>query len=197
MNVYFTRLDSDFTKALAALLTGEGHAVFSGDALDGLERIDLFIASDDVHEPGDDFAIYEGVDPEAVMRSVEDNLVSPIKALEAALSAMDKGEMRRVCFLTSGAYASVNFSRQTRGYGYAMAKAALSQAAKICYNRLYPEGYTFRMFDPLTGEVPAREAAFAARECFLRSRAYDPDNPARTDEARFVLRDALGREWPW
>ena len=33
----------------------------------------------------------------------------------------------------------------------------------------------------------------AAYEILTRSRAYDPDNPGRTDEARFVLRDALGR----
>ena len=42
-----------------------------------------------------------------------------------------------------------------------------------------------------------RQAADAAYEILTRSRAYDPDNPGRTDEARFVLRDALGREWPW
>ncbi len=197
MNAYFTRLDSDFARELAALLSGEGHAVYAGEQRDGLERMDLFIASQDVREPDDDFTVLDGVNPDAVMRSVRENLVEPIKALEAALPALDRGELRRVCFLTSGAYASVNFSHQTRGYGYAMSKAALSQAARICYNRLYPQGYTFRMFDPLIGLVPAREAAFAARECFLRSRAYDPDNPGRTDEARFVLRDALGREWPW
>ena len=177
MIVYLTRDTTDFARELRARFLAEGHSVYTGDALAALPAIDLFLATQDERLAGDDFTVLDGVDPEIVMRAVEENLCAPILALEAA--------------------ASVNWSRQTRGYGYAMSKAALSQAARICYNRLYPEGYTFRLFDPLVGRVSPRQAADAAYEILTRSRAYDPDNPGRTDEARFVLRDALGREWPW
>ena len=78
-----------------------------------------------------------------------------------------------------------------------MSKAALSQAARICYNRLYPEGYTFRLFDPLVGRVsPAAGGGRRLRDPHALPRLR-PGQPGRTDEARFVLRDALGREWPW
>lgn len=198
MNIYFTQLNTPFAAACADLFAAQGHSVISGDALATADCIDIFISSDDVHVQGDDHTIFQGIDPEIIMQSVEDNLCAPIKSLEAALPALDNGSLKRVCFITSGAYASVNFSTQVSGYGYAMSKAALSQAAKICYNRLYKDGYTFRMYDPLAGDVPPNEAAYAAVEYFTRSRAYDPDNAqGRTDESRFVLRDARNREWPW
>ena len=197
MIVYLTHDTTDFAREIRARFLAEGHSVYTGDALAALPVIDLFLATQDERLAGDDFTVLDGVDPEIVMRAVEENLCAPILALEAALPALDRGTGKRVCFVTSGEAASVNWSRQTRGYGYAMSKAALSQAARICYNLLYPEGYTFRLFDPLVGRVSPRQAADAAYEILTRSRAYDPDNPGRTDEARFVLRDALGREWPW
>ena len=197
MIVYMTSLNSDFAREIRAKFLAEGHSVSVGEDLAALPAIDLFLATEDVHLPGDDFTVLDGVDPEVVMRAVEENLCAPILALESSLPALDRGREKRICFVTSGAYASVNWNEQTRGYGYAMSKAALSQAAKICYNRLYPEGYTFRMFDPLSETVAPSLAASAAYDLFTRSRAYDPDTRSRTDEARFVLRDALGREWPW
>ena len=197
MIAYLTNCNSDFARALRERLLRGGHEVYAGEALSSLSSLDLFVATEDERLSGDDFTVREEIDPEVVMRSVEENLCAPILALEAALPALDKGTLKRVCFITSGAEASVNWSEKTSGYGYAMAKAALAQAARICCNRLYPEGYTFRMFDPLVGRVPPELAAAAAEEIFLCSRAYDPDNLRRTDEARFVLRDALGHEWPW
>lgn len=151
MIVYLTRDTTDFARELRARFLAEGHSVYTGDALAALPAIDLFLATQDERLAGDDFTVLDGVDPEIVMRAVEENLCAPILALEAALPALDRGTGKRVCFVTSGEAASVNWSRQTRGYGYAMSKAALSQAARICYNRLYPEGYTFRLFDPLVG----------------------------------------------
>ena len=164
MIVYLTHDTTDFARELRARFLAEGHSVYTGDALAALPAIDLFLATQDERLAGDDFTVLDGVDPEIVMRAVEENLCAPILALEAALPALDRGTGKRVCFVTSGEAASVNWSRQTRGYGYAMSKAALSQAARICYNRLYPEGYTFRLFDPLVGRVSPRQAADAAYE---------------------------------
>ena len=189
MIVYLTRDTTDFARELRARFLAEGHSVYTGDALAALPAIDLFLATQDERLAGDDFTVLDGVDPEIVMRAVEENLCAPILALEAALPALDRGTGKRVCFVTSGEAASVNWSRQTRGYGYAMSKAALSQAARICYNRLYPEGYTFRLFDPLVGRVSPRQAADAAYEILTRSRAYGrgPLRPARRAGPRVAL----------
>ena len=198
MIVYFTTFDSPFAEACAYAFAQNGHQVITGCLP---ERMDLFVACENEKLAGDDIAVCCGIDPDLVMESVRRNLCAPIKALESALPALDAGALKRVCFLTSGKYASVNQSTETAGYGYAMAKAALSQALKICYNKLSKEGYTFRLFDPMQdrADAPALPAAaFAAYEYFTRMRAYDPDNRVhRNDDSRFVLRDAMGREIPW
>ena len=198
MIVYFTSLASPFARTCAELFTQNGHDVVTGE-IPG--RIDMLISTENEKLQGDDCAVGCGIDPDLIMESVRRNLCAPIKALESALPALDAGALKRVCFLTSGKYASVNQSVETTGYGYAMAKAALSQALKICYNKLSKEGYTFRLFDPMQDREDAPDltaAAFAAYEYFTRMRAYDPDNRVhRNDDNRFVLRDALGREIPW
>ena len=115
MIVYLTHDTTDFARELRARFLAEGHSVYTGDALAALPAIDLFLATQDERLAGDDFTVLDGVDPEIVMRAVEENLCAPILALEAALPALDRGTGKRVCFVTSGEAASVNWSRQTRG----------------------------------------------------------------------------------
>jgi len=68
------------------------------------------------------------------------------------------------------------------------------------YNHLRPEGYTFRLYHPgwvrsymggqknTQADLEPEEAAAYALPFFL---------DARADEDRLVLRDYLGREWPF
>ena len=81
MIVYLTRDTTDFARELRARFLAEGHSVYTGDALAALPAIDLFLATQDERLAGDDFTVLDGVDPEIVMRAVEENLCAPILAL--------------------------------------------------------------------------------------------------------------------
>ena len=79
-----------------------------------------------------------------------------------------------------------------------MAKAALHNILTITKNGLIERGFTFRLFDPLTGEYPPELAAKSAYVYFTRDRYFDNDaDKSREDERNLILRDAKGREIPW
>jgi hypothetical protein len=81
-----------------------------------------------------------------------------------------------------------------------MSKTALNMAVSMLFNRLRPEGYTFRLYHPgwmrsymggsknTEADLEPEEAAVPAVTYFLRDRA---------DEDRLILRDWQGHEWPW
>ena len=77
MIVYLTHDATDFARELRARFLAEGHSVYAGDALAALPAIDLFLATQDERLAGDDFSVLDGVDPEIVMRAVEENLCAP------------------------------------------------------------------------------------------------------------------------
>ncbi|PQP86053.1 hypothetical protein [Paenibacillus sp. AR247] len=73
-------------------------------------------------------------------------------------------------------------------------------------NELRPEGFTFRLYHPgwvrsymsgelnTEGDLDADDAARMAVAYFLRDRY---EGPGIQEEDRLVMRDWLGREWPW
>jgi NAD(P)-dependent dehydrogenase (short-subunit alcohol dehydrogenase family) len=81
-----------------------------------------------------------------------------------------------------------------------MSKAALNMAVKIMFNRLHPEGYTFRLYHPgwmrtyMSGrknpnaDMEPEEAAARALSTFLED---------RQDEDHLVMVDHQGQVWPW
>ena len=191
MTIFFTHIDSDFSRALAALFEERGDSVTTDPALPA----DFFIDTTDLRDPDDCRAAGDCIDAEAALRSFRANVTEPLALLEQVLPRMTG--KRRICFLTTRG-ASVNWSAETTGYGRNMAKAALHQILTVTKNGLREEGYTFRLFDPMTGEIPPEKAAASAYVYFTRGRFDDgPDNPSRDDENSLVIRDALGREIPW
>lgn len=202
MIAYLTKKDTRFAVALAQALQRRGFEVYAGDELYSMHKpIDLFIATANEAAPGDDFSIEDGIDADVIMAAVQENVCDPVKKLEAALPMMDSAQLKRICFLTTH-HASVNQSESVRGYGLNMSKAAAHQMLTIIKNKLQKDGYTFRVFDPLLDEqdkrVTIESAAEAAVSYCMTKRAADPDNLSiRNDERRMVMRDALGREWPW
>jgi hypothetical protein len=117
-------------------------------------------------------------------------------ALEAFLYLLDAGDGKRLCFITSSD-ASINETRNINGYGYAMGKAAMSNFYQMISNKLTPSGYTFRVYDPLAGEVGPGAAAEGAFKYFTRRRGTENNAPLRDDENRLVFRDAYAREHAW
>ena len=190
-NAYFTSLESDFAKELKKQFEKNGFGVTT-ELISGIE---FFIDTTETEIPGDDKAVGEGVLPAAGELAYEKYVCEPLEKLQKVLQYM--GGRKRICFL-SGKASSISLSEETAGFGKNMSKAALHNILTICKNGMIEEGYTFRLFDPMTGEYPADKAAGAAFVYFTRDRYIDNDNnKSREDERNLILRDALGREIPW
>ena len=191
MTVYFTHIDSGFARALARLFEANGDSVTTDPA----RAVDFFIDTTELRDPEDCRAVGEGIDAEAAVRSFHANVSEPLALLEKVFPNMTG--KKRICFLTTGD-ASVNRSGAVSGYGRNMAKAALHQILTVAKNGLRERGFTFRLLDPLTGQILPEKAAASAFVYFTRDRFDDgPGNPSRDDENNLIIRDALGREIPW
>lgn len=189
--VYFTRLDGEFARRLADIFTANGYTAVTEPE----EGTEYFIDTTDEYIPGDDTGILDRLDQQAALMAYRKNVSEPLQKLDAVFPMLCG--KKRICFLSSAA-SSINYSEATTGYGHNMAKAALHQIITVTKNRLVPEGYSFRLFDPMAGRMPAEKAAASAYVYFTRDRFNDgPDNPSREDERNVLLRDALGREIPW
>lgn len=190
-NVFFTCLDDDFSRALAELFTKNGYNVTT----ELMPEIEYFIDTRDYWDPDDNRSVGDGVDMEAAARSYHENVCVPLAKLETVMPNM-VGK-HRICFLNSR-NSSINYSTAVTGFGHNMSKAAMNQILVLSKNGLLSKGYTFRLFDPLKGELAPEKAAASAFVYFTRDRYNDgPDNLFRNDENNLVVRDALGREIPW
>jgi NAD(P)-dependent dehydrogenase (short-subunit alcohol dehydrogenase family) len=171
------------------------------------DRVDLVINNAGVLSPQAS-PIREPQDYDEMHRLYNVNALGPLRVIEAFLPLTDQSEMKRLCFVSSEA-GSINRCQRTSWYGYCMSKAALNMAVKILFNRLRPQGYTFRVYHPgwmrsfmtgsksSEGDMEPEEAAVPALAYFLRDRARDPHQQTRLDEDRLVMRDWQGREWAW
>jgi NAD(P)-dependent dehydrogenase (short-subunit alcohol dehydrogenase family) len=138
------------------------------------------------------------IDEEAMHRAYDVNAIGPIRMVDAFLALTEAG-MRRLAFVSSEAGSIARSHRQAQ-LGYCMSKAALNMAVKIMFNRLRPEGYTFRLYHPgwmrtyMSGkknpnaDMEPEEAAAKALPIFLED---------RQDEDHLVLIDYQGQVWPW
>jgi NAD(P)-dependent dehydrogenase (short-subunit alcohol dehydrogenase family) len=114
------------------------------------------------------------------------------------LPLLDKGELKRLCFVSSEA-GCVGASPRTGWFGYCMSKAALNIAVKNLSNDLSPQGFGFRLYHPgwmrtymhgvknLDAELEPEQAAQIALDYFL-----DPVNPKE-----LTLHDWAGNDLPW
>jgi NAD(P)-dependent dehydrogenase (short-subunit alcohol dehydrogenase family) len=138
------------------------------------------------------------IDEGAMHRAYDVNAIGPIRVVDAFLPLTDAG-MRRLAFVSSEAGSIGRCHRQAQ-LGYCMSKAALNMAVKIMFNRLRPEGYTFRLYHPgwmrtyMSGkknpnaDMEPEEAAARALPTFLED---------RQDEDHLVMIDYQGQVWPW
>ena len=188
--VYISSLESPFANELSRLFENDGFTVVT-EPEEGLE---FFIDVTECRLPEDNKAVGAGIDPKVLDLAYQENVCKPLAALEKAFSTMEG--RKRICFLSS-VDASVNYSEKIQGYGYSMSKAALHNILTITKNTWLPEGYTFRLFDPMTGKYCPKKAAAAAYRYFTTGRYLDDDDYDRYDEKNLLLRDALGREIPW
>ena len=154
--------------------------------------IDLLIVS--LQKTFDDPAltIESPLDFEALKKAYDYNTLGVIRAINAFLPLLEKGEGKRIAVLTNRE-SSNNLTRENTRFGDHMAHAPLNMAMSQLFNGLRPEGYTFRLYVP---ENMDAYDPFAA-EYILRNRSVDAESHRHSDEDRLVLRDAMNLELPW
>lgn len=155
------------------------------------DHIDLLVHNIDYIPKDSERKITDGQNFDELKKAYDINALGPLRVTAALIELLDKGELKRICTVSS-VDASINGSLETANYGHAMAKAALNMQMNILFNRLRPEGYTFRLYG-LRGEDDGNFIV----EYFLRDRSFEPHDPKHSDENRIVMRDRFGREIPW
>ena len=138
------------------------------------------------------------IDYELLELSFDVNALSPLKIVETFLPLLEKGEMKRLCFVSSEVSSIINMRRDS-GFRYTMSKSALNMSIKMLYNTLFDEGYTFRIYHPGWVKREFPDGSFAESGRLLPDQTTDvaiedflSDRP---DEMRFVMTDWHGKEW--
>lgn len=164
-----------------------------------VDHIDLLINNAGVSTRTSERNIREAQDYSEMQRMYDTNALGPLRVVEALMPLLDRGALKRLCFVSSEA-GSINNAQRTSWFGYCSSKAALNMMVKLLFNHLRADGYTFRVYHPgwmrtyMSGvknphaDMEPEEAAVPALAYFLADLA---------DEGRLVLRDWRGREWPW
>jgi len=195
-NVLITSQDDSFGKSLAAIFVREGYNVFTPGVNEADESLDIYIDISDERNAADTFTIRDGLDEDVIRAVYEKNVLGSMALLEKHLPLLDAGAGKRLCFLTA-AEASINTTLDTCGFAYKLSKTAMHNFYQMTANKLVPDGYTFRIFDTMHGEIDVNAAAEGAFHYFTRKRGTEHNDPQRNDENRLVFRDALGREHTW
>lgn len=126
------------------------------------------------------------------MAQVFDRGVNGAHALvEAALALLRKGK-KRLGLITSAA-TSTREPQETKDFAFAMTQAGLHMLWKLYFNKLRPEGFTFRVFCPeedgsgiSAGKYMQMDFCYDAREDYIHN-----------EENRIVMRDGHMREISW
>lgn len=131
------------------------------------------------------------LDHQDISRVFEESVNRTHALVEAVLPLLRQGR-KRLGLITSAA-TSIRQPGEERDFGFAMAQAGLHMLWKLYFNKLRPEGFTFRVFCPCedgsglcAGQYMQMDFCYDAREEYIHS-----------EENRIVLRDGLLRELPW
>lgn len=163
------------------------------------DHVDLVINNAGVFSVTAVTPIQERQDYAEMHRLYDVNALGPLRVIDAFLPLCQASTFKRLAFVSSES-GSINRCTRDSWYAYCMSKTALNMAVSMLFNRLKAEGFTFRVYHPgwirsyMEGpkneraDLEPEEAAVPAVAYFLRDLA---------DEDRLVMRDWLGREWPW
>lgn len=153
------------------------------------------------HEAGDIKGEY---DFSGFMMPYNINTLGAIRLVKSFLPLMEGG-MKRLCFVSSEA-GVVSVSHRNAISSYGMSKTALNMALRLMFNKLQPEGYSFRLYHPgwvrsakvekdgvevarpFGGKFEPWETAQSAVPQFIENRCW---------EDRMVLLDNEGAAWPF
>lgn len=143
----------------------------------------------------------EGLEQDyAAMRAAyEVNALGTARVVECFLFLMKNSSLKRLCFVSSEA-GSIEASKRIDLFGYCMSKAAVNMFVKLLFNRLHPEGYTFRLYHPgwVRSYMGGLKATFAELEP-EEAGAYAVNHwfSDTVDEDDLRLIDYTGEVWPF
>lgn len=135
--------------------------------------------------------VFGNLDYAEMLQIYEKTVCDTYDLVEAALPLLSKGKKR--LGLITDASTSIREVTETEDFGYAMAKAGLHMVWKVYFNRLLPDGYTFRCFCPNPDGCGIATADYMRMDF-----CYDAnDNFLHSEENRLVMRDGWFREISW
>ncbi len=138
-----------------------------------------------------DGEVGSGHDYEQFNGTLTENVAVCRELIETLRPLLVKG-MKRIACITEKE-SSVSWSEGCADLAYSASLAAVNMLGRMMFNRLRPEGFTFRWF--CEGDEPC---GMSAAEYITSALCYDPKEPyTHSDENRFVLRDGNLREYSW
>jgi NAD(P)-dependent dehydrogenase (short-subunit alcohol dehydrogenase family) len=161
------------------------------------ERLDLLISNAGIGSREGD--LESGLDYAAIENTYNVNTLGLLRLVEAMLPLLERSTLKRIAIVSSEA-GCITLAHRDSGFGYGMSKAALNMVARLLFNDLRPQGYTFRLYHPgwmngymsgskgTHGDMEPEEAAVPALAYFTGD---------REDEDRLALVDYMGSEWPF
>lgn len=126
------------------------------------------------------------------------NSLGPVRVVEAFLPLMQEGKKMFCTF--SSETGVIPLMQRVKDFPYCVSKAALNMAMHMLFQKLRPEGYTFRLFHPgwvktymsgqksTVGDFEPEEAAPVAYRYFTSSDEIDDV---------LLLKDIQGQYWPF
>ena len=126
-----------------------------------------------------------------IAQTYDVNVGASFELIEALLLLLRAGK-KRLGLITSKS-TSIRCVAETEDFGYAMSQASLHMMWKQYFNKLRPEGFTFRCFCPNEDG-----SGISAGKYMQMDFCFDPKEPYTHSEENFIImRDSLFREIPW
>lgn len=149
------------------------------------DRIDVLICNAGII--GWDDELVEGPTDTKMMLDVYNvNAVGSVRLVEQCLPLLMNGDERKICFVSSEAGSVSNCERDSF-FWYGMSKSAMNLYAKTMFNRLRPQNFKFRLYDPgwmktyMHGELNER-ATYTPEEAATFAVDYFFDQTVEEDE---------------
>lgn len=159
------------------------------DEAAGQERLDILILGVPLCDA--DGPIGTGHDAERMEETLVRCTRGTLNLIEVSLPWLRKG-MKRIACITE-TEASNAWSRGRDRLAYHQCLAGMNMLGKLMFNKLRPEGFTFRWYCDDDDSAP-----MCAAEYILSQLSYDPREPViHNDEDRLVMRDGYLREIAW
>lgn len=152
-------------------------------------RLDILVTGAVCHP--NDSEIGTGHDYDGMLDALLQNIYGSRVAIEAFLPLLRLG-MKRIAMITE-IESSNSWSTGMDDLAYHASLAGMNMMGKILFNRLRPEGFTFRWY--CDDGVPG---GMCAGDYIASSLCYDEKEPyIHSDENRLTMRDAYLREISW